>query len=102
MSYEKGRERMLLVQYVRHFSLFNPNHDAHSNRGSSGDAHTLARQASLAQKAPGTQQCDNGFLAVTRQHRKLDAPSLNVEDRPSRVSLDKDLLTVAVCQSRAG
>jgi len=102
MPYEKGRKRMLLIQDVHHFSLFNPNHDAQSNGGSCRYAHTLARQASLAQKASGTQQCDNRFLAVTRQHRKLHAPSLNVEDRPSGVSLGKDGLPAPVCQSRAG
>jgi len=102
MSYEEGRKGVLLIQDVHHFSLFNPNDDAKSDRGSCGYAHTLARQASLAQKAPGTQQCDNRFLAVTRQHRKLDAPSLNVEDRPSGVSLGKDGLSAPVRQSRAG
>src|ERR1700691_4824747 len=102
MSYEKGRKRMLLIQDVHHFSPFNPNHDARSNCGSCRHAHTLACQASLAQKAPGTQQCDDSFLAVTGQYRKLHAPSLNVEDGPSGVSLGKDGLSATVCQSGAG
>src|ERR1700733_600748 len=102
MSYEEGRKQVLLFQDMHHFSLFNPNHDARSNGGSCRHAHTLARQASLANKAPGTHQCDNRFLAVTRQYRKLHAPSLNVEDRPSGVSLGKDDLSATVGHSRTG
>src|ERR1700722_2528725 len=102
MPYEKGRKRMLLMQGVQHFSLFNPSHDAKSNCGCCCRAHTLARQASLAKKAPGPQQCDDSFLAVTRQHRKLHGPSLNVKDRLSRVPLDKEGLSATVRQSRAG
>src|SRR6185436_10721889 len=63
-------------------------------------AHRLAGQTSLAEEVAGPEQGDDGLLALSREHRQLDLPVVDEEDRIRAVALREDRLALLVVAGR--
>jgi hypothetical protein len=90
----------LLVKQRQHLAFPDRGDQAVFDRDRRRHAARMLAETTLAEELPGLQDSDNRLLALAGDHRQLDPPLLDIEDRVRRFPLRVDLLVLVVFLNR--
>ena len=89
-------EGRIVMKRAKDDPLLDAHHLAVRERGRSGDAPLLPREAAFAAEFVFFQDCDHGFLAVPGQDADFDLALVNIEDAIRGVALHEERLILVV------
>src|SRR3984893_9032340 len=101
MRNENLGERWLPMDHADNRRFFQAHDDGVHYRRDRRYPPRLPGKTSFTEELVRSKHCDDGFLALLRNHGDLHLAALDVEDRIRRVSLGKDDLVLAVLPNAA-
>ena len=96
---EPLRKFRLVTEELKHRALLDNEYGRRYRRGRCPESNGLTGEGAFPEEIARPQHRHDRFFAGSRQHRDLDAPLLNVQDRVTRLALRKDDLFFWICRN---